>query len=751
MKKIEILAPAGSFDSVIAAVRSGADAVYLGEKAFSARSSAKNFDDEELKKATAYCHIHGVKVYVTINTIVFDDELEKLKKAIISAAEADVDALIVQNMGVARLAHRLVPDLALHASTQMSIHTASGVKALYEMGFKRVVLAREMSKKEIEKCCEIPVELEVFVHGALCMCVSGQCYLSAMIGARSGNRGSCAQPCRLPFSVNNQKGGHALSLKDNSIVNYLGELQNMGVASAKIEGRMKRPEYVSAAVRACVEQRDFGFISDKTQKMLRGVFSRTGFTDAYYIGKTGSHMFGTRTKSDVVSADEKLFSSIRSSYKDEIGNVEITFDFTAKLGENPVLVVSDGVHTIRKIADTVTEKAINRPIDAEKCRKQLEKTGSTAYNPTNVNINIDDDISIPLSIINSLRRDVLDELDTARSVVHNYKINRPIDAEKCRKQLEKTGSTAYNPTNVNINIDDDISIPLSIINSLRRDVLDELDTARSVVHNYKINRDYEITFPKFTPPVEKSTRARVPQTKLSNAFKKCELVFVPLFADKRELLRLKNEGFSIGVEIPRGMFGREDTIAKKLSEMKEIGISDVLCNNLGALYIAKNLGFTLHSGFGMNFVNTLDLLWAEEYGIKDAELSFELDFKRINALGGNIPRGIISYGYLPLMLCRSCPVKGAGIDCKTCKNHSKMKDRLGKQFLLKCDGNCTEVLNCDLLFVPDKQNLTLLTSFNILRFSVENYVETVESLNESSLYPMLKDKLTYGLYRRGVN
>lgn len=499
MKKIEILAPAGSFDSVIAAVRSGADAVYLGEKSFSARSSAKNFDDEELKKATAYCHIHGVKVYVTINTIVFDDELEKLKKAIISAAEADVDALIVQNMGVARLAHELVPELALHASTQMSIHTASGVKALYEMGFKRVVLAREMSKKEIEKCCEIPVELEVFVHGALCMCVSGQCYLSAMIGSRSGNRGACAQPCRLPFSVNNQKGGHALSLKDNSIVNYLGELQNMGVASAKIEGRMKRPEYVSAAVRACVEQRDFGFISDKTQEMLKGVFSRTGFTDAYYIGKTGSHMFGTRTKSDVVSADEKLFSAIRSSYKDEIGNVEITFDFTAKLGENPVLVASDGVHTVKKISDTVTEKAINRPIDKEKCEKQLKKTGSTAYNPTDVNINIDDNISIPLSVLNSLRRDVLNELDTARSVVHNY----------------------------------------------------------------KINRDYEIAFPKFTPPVEKSTRARVTQTKLSDAFKKCELVFVPLFADKRELVRLKNEGFNIGVEIPRGMFGREDTIAKK--------------------------------------------------------------------------------------------------------------------------------------------------------------------------------------------
>ena len=284
MKKIEILAPAGSFDSVIAAVRSGADAVYLGEKSFSARSSAKNFDDEELKKATAYCHIHGVKVYVTINTIVFDDELEKLKKAIISAAEADVDALIVQNMGVARLAHELVPELALHASTQMSIHTASGVKALYEMGFKRVVLAREMSKKEIEKCCEIPVELEVFVHGALCMCVSGQCYLSAMIGSRSGNRGACAQPCRLPFSVNNQKGGHALSLKDNSIVNYLGELQNMGVASAKIEGRMKRPEYVSAAVSAVNKAID-GEYSSSDEFMLRSVFSRSGFTNGYLNSK----------------------------------------------------------------------------------------------------------------------------------------------------------------------------------------------------------------------------------------------------------------------------------------------------------------------------------------------------------------------------------------------------------------------------------------------------------------------------------
>ena len=260
MNKLEILAPAGGFDSVIAAVRSGADAVYLGETVFSARASAHNFDEQALKEAVAYCHIHGVKVYVTLNTIVFDEEWEALRKAIIVAAEADADALIVQNLGVARLARQLAPDLALHASTQMSVHTAAGVRALYELGFKRVVLAREMSREEICEAAKVPVELEVFVHGALCMSVSGQCYFSAMLGSRSGNRGACAQTCRLPFYIR-QKGGCALSLKDNSLIPLLRDLQEIGVASAKIEGRMKRPEYVAAAVTACREQLDQGFIT----------------------------------------------------------------------------------------------------------------------------------------------------------------------------------------------------------------------------------------------------------------------------------------------------------------------------------------------------------------------------------------------------------------------------------------------------------------------------------------------------------
>ena len=686
MEKIEILAPAGGYDSVIAAVRSGADAVYAGGKSFSARASAQNFDFEQLCSAVEYCHIHGVKFYLTINTIVFDDEFKQLKQAITEAAKADVDALIVQNMGVARLAQRIAPDLALHASTQMSVHTASGVKALYEQGFKRVVLAREMSRDEIKKAAEIPVELEVFVHGALCMCVSGQCYFSAMLGSRSGNRGACAQTCRLPFTVSGGKGKYALSLKDNSIIPYLNELEEIGVASAKIEGRMKRPEYVSAAVTACREQRDLGFVTDETAELLRAVFSRTGFTDGYYTGKIGRGMFGTRTKDDVVSADEKLLSKIRAKYKNEAQNIAVTAEFTARLGKQPVLKMSDGINTAETTADVICEQAKNVALSAEKCTAQLKKTGSTAYSVNDIKLTLDDNISLPISALNAMRRECTDELDRLRKNVHNYQIN----------DVDISGDfTPYNQS-------------------------------------------------------ESLTRASVRGTKISPAFKDCELVFVPLFSDIRETQRLKNEGYNVAVEVPRGMFDREKQIEAQLQRVKEIGVTDALCHNIGALHTAKNLGFTLHGGYGLNLVNTYDLLWAEEYGIKDVELSFELTFNRINRLGGNIKRGIITYGHLPLMLCRSCPVKGDGISCKSCKNQSKMTDRKGKSFYLKCDGNCTEVLNCVPLYIAPQEFRTLSTNFNILRFTVENYVENVERIPDFNRISMLNDKFTRGLYKRGV-
>lgn len=686
MRRIEVLAPAGGPDSVIAAVRSGADAVYVGEKLFSARSSAKNFDEVELRQAVEYCHIHGVKLYVTLNTIVFDDELEAVKQAILAAARADADALIVQNMGVARLAKILVPQLALHASTQMSVHTASGVRALYEMGFKRVVLSREMSKAEIAKAAQIPIELEMFVHGALCMSVSGQCYFSAMLGGRSGNRGACAQTCRLPFAVGTQKSGNALSLKDNSLINHLGELEAMGVASAKIEGRMKRPEYVALAVKACREQLDFGFVSDITAKNLRSVFSRTGFTDGYFTGNIDSNMFGVRTKSDVTASDEKLLSVIRQGYKDELKNIKIKAEFTAQIGKMPVMTVTDGKNIVAASGDKVCSTAVNLPLSEEKCKSQLIKTGGTAYSVEELKINLDENVSLPLSALNSIRRTALAELDQKRALVHNYKIN----------DIDIQGFVPYQNSG------------------------------------------------------KKALRVRCTSTKLSSAFSQAQLVFVPLFSADSELERLVQEGYNLGVEIPRGMFLREDKIASQLKKIKNIGIKDVLCHNIGALYLAKAFKFRLHGGFGLNMVNTFDLLWAEEYGLSDVELSFELTFDRINALGGGIDRGIISYGYLPLMLCRTCPNKSAGIDCKSCKNRSKMTDRKGEKFWLSCDGICTEVLNCVPLFIAEEEYSKLYTNFHTLRFSVENYVETVENLRDFNPFSMLKDKITRGLYKRGV-
>ena len=684
--KIEILAPAGSMDSVVAAVRSGADAVYLGEKEFSARSSAHNFDENELKQAVRYCHIHSVKVYVTLNTIVFDDEMQRLKEAILIAARADVDALIVQNMGVARLARQLVPSMHLHASTQMSVHSYLGVKALYEMGFERVVVSREMSRRELEKACEIPVELEVFVHGALCMCVSGQCYFSAMLGSRSGNRGACAQPCRLPFSVGKAKDGHALSLKDNSIIPYITQLEEMGVASAKIEGRMKRPEYVAAAVRACREQRDNGFVSDDTAEALKSVFSRTGFTDGYYTGKTGYEMFGYRRKNDVVAADEKLFSKIRQDYKDELSSIAISGTFTAKIGAKPTLEITDGSHTVKVTSDFICQQAQRVALDKEKCKTQLKKTGATAYFFESLSINTEDSLSLPLSVLNAMRRDALNRLDDLRAVRHNYKIN-----------------------------------------------------------------DIEITEPDTSlVPRGNGVRARMTTAKFSPAFKACELIYVPIFTDNEKLKALLAEGFNIGVEIPRGLFKNEERIAKRLGEVKQLGINDALCSNLAAVYMAKAEKMRVHGGFGLNLVNTYDLLWAEEYGLEDAELSFELTFERINRLGGRIARGIITYGHLPLMLTVNCPAKSENISCKSCKNSSEMTDRRGEKFPLKCDGICTEVLNCVPLYIADKEISGLSTSFHTIRLTVENYVETVESICEFTANPMLKVKSTRGLYIRGV-
>lgn len=593
MKKIEILAPAGGFDSVIAAVHSGADAVYIGAKAFSARASAHNFDEEELRECVRFCHRRGVKVHLALNTLIFDDEMADALELVKTAANADIDALIIQDLGLVSLIRKMVPDLPLHASTQLSVHTPYGVKALYEMGFERVVLSRELSLdeiKEIHECCP-EVELEVFVHGALCMCVSGECYFSAMLGGRSANRGMCAQPCRLPMRY--EENDHALSLKDNGSLHYLRKLQEMGIASAKIEGRMKRPEYVAAATLAAREARDLGFITEVSQERLRSVFSRTGFTDGYLRGEIGEEMFGFRQKSDVVSADNQLLKEIRVLYKDEYHSVPVSFDCHIKTGEKMRLTATDGVHTVKVESDEVAEKALHVPLSEERVQKSLQKTGNTPYYIEKITIKIDDDAAASAASINALRRKALESLDLMREICHNYIINE---------------------------------IDLSA-------VLDGGEEVRQM--NRAVVRDLHI-------PEE---------------MKEMDIIFADVFGlgDKERLKNLLDRGFVIGAEVPRATFGNEKEVFERLKAIKESGVSDLLAHNIGAVYMGKLLGFRVHAGFGMNIANSYTLKWAKEYGIETAVLSVELDIRHIEKMYKCIPVGIIRYGYLPLMIMRNAP------------------------------------------------------------------------------------------------
>lgn len=415
--KFEILAPAGSMESLVAGVRSGANAIYLGGKSFNARRNAGNFDNEEMKKAVEYCHQRGVKVYLTLNIIVSDEEMREAYNAVKDALSNGIDAFIVQDIGVAKMIREHFPTARLHGSTQMSIMSPSGAKAAEQMGFKRIVLPREMSLDEIKEIREnTSLELELFVHGALCMSVSGQCYLSSMIGSRSGNRGLCAQPCRLPFTAGGNA-THALSLKDLSLVGELDKL--VGITSLKIEGRMKRPEYVSAAVSAVKKAID-GKYTPSDEFMLRSVFSRSGFTDGYLNAKLGKNMFGTRQKEDVVSASSSVLKEIAKNYEKEVPLLPVNIDFVCKNGENALLKMTSGDKSVKVVGD-VPEKAINKPMTAESLTERLGKLGGTQFYANEVNITVDDGLILPASKINEMRREAVEKLNKTDKISFKYK------------------------------------------------------------------------------------------------------------------------------------------------------------------------------------------------------------------------------------------------------------------------------------------------------------------------------------------
>ena len=411
---LELLSPAGSLDALHAAVCNGADAVYLGAEGFNARAGARNFTLDELPEAVRYCHVRGVRVYLTLNTLVTDRELPKVAEHITAAARAGVDALIVQDLGVAALSRQIAPQLALHASTQLTVHSLEGVRELAALGFSCVVLSRELPREEIAYICRnSPVRIEVFAHGALCMCYSGQCYMSAVIGRRSGNRGQCAQPCRLPYGYGRFENRYPMSLKDNCLIRYLGELARMGVASLKLEGRMKRPEYVAIVTgiyRAALDGRE---VRSSDLSALRAAFSREGFTEGYYLGRTGPQMFGTRQPE---RPDRELLAAARATYENlEPQRVPVDFYAIVAHGQNAMLAVQDADGHICQTQGAVPQDAERRALTQDELAARLSKTGGTPYAARSVRSVVDPGLTLPAAEINRMRREVLAHLSAVRA------------------------------------------------------------------------------------------------------------------------------------------------------------------------------------------------------------------------------------------------------------------------------------------------------------------------------------------------
>ncbi len=680
---IEILAPAGSYDAMVAAVRSGANAVYLGSKALNARRNAANFDNEELKNAVEYCHERGVKVHQTLNTLMYDDESEEVEEAVKTAVECGADALIIQDLGVFEIARKIAPQMPLHASTQMAVHNLEGAKKVEELGFSRIVLARELSKEEIKHIAQnVNAEIEVFIHGALCMSVSGQCYMSSMIGERSGNRGLCAQPCRLPFRV--EKGNeYGLSLKDLSLVEDVNELAEIGVASVKIEGRMKRPEYVSAAV----SQVKKAVAEEKTDMgLLRSVFSRSGFTDGYYKSNVNYAMFGTRQKDDVLAMTSVL-KDIEKDYAKETPLVPVNMKLTIKEGQPVKLFCSDLDGHFSEKTGEIPQIAVNKPTTKEKAEQSLSKTGGTPYYLKEFDFDCDEGLIVPVSELNLLRRDALEEIRIQRSSVKPVKTNRVPPLPK-------------------------IPADMSIMPKLR------------------------VRISKYTQLTDKM-------------LKECEMIIMPLSQLNAWVRKGGVITDKICGETETINFAPEYEI-KLIKILKEQGMENIYCGNLWGIKAAEDMGIkNIHGGFNLNIFNSRAMKKYADMGLCSAETSFELNLSKIKDIIRPIKTGIVGYGYLPLMTVRNCPVEAA-IGCDNCNGYTKIKDRKGTEFFVNCDGGQSRIFNSVPLYLADRMKELGGLDFITLYFTKENSKECDEIITDYKNKVPYGENMTRGLYYRNV-
>lgn len=693
---IELLSPAGSPEGVIAAVQNGADAVYMGMGAFNARRGAKNFTDEEFVKAVRYCHVRGCKVYVTLNTLVNDREMRDAVAAAKLASDAGADALIVQDLGMSYAIRCALPDIPLHASTQMSLHNLAGVEAAAEMGITRAVLARELSFEQIRFITKnASIETEVFVHGALCFCHSGQCYMSALIGRRSGNRGLCAQPCRLQYSLGGRMDDHPLSLKDNCLVDQIRRLEEAGVASLKIEGRMKRPEYTGIVTgvyaKAIREQRN----PDKEEmELLEKTFSRQGFTQGYFIGDK-LDMFGVRSEPDKDA--DKIFATARKQYAEgEMRRVPVHFYTVLEKGEHIKAIAFDDDGHKAIATGPVPERAKRQGLTEQYLTEQMFKTGGTPYNCIENKAKAEPGLYLPASEINELRRKLIAQLS----------------AEREKAPGRRTLRIPAPPVNVPA-----ISDPARI---------------------YQVR-----TAEQLTPEL---------------AELKPDYIYFPAMelAENFDPLRpfIDNGARPVAV-MPRVITDDQSReVYAALEKLFDYGVNEALTGNLGHVFIARQAGMKVRGDFGLNSFNSYTLRVLQDAGFISATASFELRLAQIKAMAKPVDTELIIYGRLPLMVSDQCIIRQSAGRCN-CQTPGQLSDRMGSVFPVVKEFGCRNVIyNAHKLYLADKRDDLYALGLWGLRmlFTTESPRECVEvAKGYLGLTDYKPNVLTRGLYYRGVD
>lgn len=696
MSNIEILSPAGSFEALKAAINSGADAVYFGGRAFSARKNAINLSNEEITEAVAFAHLRGAKLYAAVNTLVFDTELETAFEFIKFCYESGVDGLIVQDLGIVKMVKKYFPDFPLHASTQMTIHNLSGALEAQKMGFKRVVLSRELSLKEIAhiaKNCSI--ELEVFVHGALCMSYSGQCLMSSFLGGRSGNRGACAQPCRLNYTLFDSKGDkisedskYLLSLKDLCLIDYISDLKMAGVTSLKIEGRMKSAAYVSAVTGIYNKYRSGGEVSIQDKTLLENIFSRGGFTQGYFKGSFGREMLSYNKNHDDIfaNATQKVIDDAKSLANIEHKNY-IDAVFKMKKGEPVYFEAKYNGKTYSAKGETKAEAAANMPIDKERIVSQLKKLGSTTLEFSSLELDVEDGLYVPIKEINSVRRIVCEQIESLICAAgRKYEGEKFTLPPKLKLPNARALSTA------------------SVLNGAQADACYELGFAR---------------------------------------------IYIPysLYIKNKEKYDSEPDVYAVKLP-PINHDGKEN-------DFSNINLNLVCVTNLGQL---NKLGPNIkkHADYRLNICNSLSIRQVAQMGFSSLCLSPEITLSVMSTLSGNVPTEVVVYGRLSLMTVKNCLVKSSLNKCGCVKDEIYyLRDRKNICFPLECiKGECINVIyNSAPIFMADRMHEVKKISAAYHRFDftdetpsqIHTIVEQYDTGKKSNEF------FTRGHFYNGVN